>query len=260
MEITLLKRSLNVLAPCLRPFRCARRSRTSGATTGGSILLSAAMAWSLPAMALSQVPDVSSLLQQPGLIWHLTETMEVGGVPFVIMSFSAQAKPVGVAQALFESSGLFQYVQALPGRLLLSGLDAEHHSIADITVRGAGSAGYVSIMSTNKTSAAADGTGEFSDYRKWLPADAVRIFEHSSMLGEARSTQAGFSTVLPPDRAGQHLRTELTAAGWQINPEDYGLPYVWRWKKQSRRLTVHASPQDGGAALFINEVNNGHEP
>jgi hypothetical protein len=197
-------------------------------------------------------PAISLLasLEAPGFSWDRVQSMELAGVPVHLRPFNSQSTAHAAAKALVDHTSLFERVLTVKDKVLLSGLDAHWHWLAEINVTSTGSAGYVSAMQI-----VADGThlamSAPQHDASWLPKNAQRRFSQRTSVDNRILTQQLYSTAYSAGELTSYLRRKLRDSGWKKDPDFAAVPGATVWQRKHLRLTLLPIAQLEGSSLFV---------
>ncbi|HWL27347.1 MAG TPA: hypothetical protein VNQ97_00435 [Burkholderiaceae bacterium] len=194
-------------------------------------------------LAAMHIPDVS---------WQEQQSVNMSGIPIHVRPFSSTLDAIQLARALASETERFQQLTTLADTLLLSGLHANAHWLAKIDVSATGSRGYVSVLEAGAAMPVHVGPGP--DFRAWLPAGAAPLYRHRSIstgrVLEQHIYSLGGSTAVSMGYVRQQLRRQ----GWKDDPSFAGLGSGSAWNRNGAELTIFASAQPQGSALYIQHL------
>src|SRR5690606_38549580 len=127
-------------------------------------------------LASISVPDRLDTLSVPGFTWAPLQTLDMSGVPIYKKSFSSRDSVVQTAKALSEHSALFQRVLMVNDKVVLSGIQAGWHWLAEIDADATKSKGYVSALRVTNVEVNSRQVPSFA----WLPPHSQRQFNYQS--------------------------------------------------------------------------------
>ncbi|MFW7342796.1 hypothetical protein V0R37_14805 [Pollutimonas sp. H1-120] len=205
-------------------------------------------AWAVPA-----VPERLNSLVVQGLRWEPVQSMSMSGVPTHFKSFSSDEAMLTVARSLAAHSGLFQRVLAVKDTIILSGLQADWHWLAQVDTVAAGAAGYVSAMRIGLDSING-GQADVEPGFTWLPAPAQRRFAYRSSSPSPTVAQYVYSIGLPMQALTAYVRRQLRAEGWEAEPTIAGLAGHSAWRRSTSRLMLFPQERPSGTDLYIHHV------
>jgi hypothetical protein len=191
-------------------------------------------------------------LQVPGVSWQAQHYIDMSGVPIHVRPFFSTLDATRLARSLASQTGQFQRLITLADTLLLSGLHADAHWLAKIDVSDAGASGYVSVLAVDATPPARG--GQALDVQAWLPANAAALYRHRSASNGRTLEQYFYSVTDTPPVSMAYVRQQLRRQGWRHDPSFAGIGGGEAWSRKGSRLTVLASAQPRGSALYIQHL------
>lgn len=212
-----------------------------------SFLCTAAVAW-----ALHSAPERLNSLSVQGLRWGSIQPMLLSGVPAYMKPFTSGDSALPAAQSLAAHTDLFQRVLMTPGTIILSGLQADWHWLAQVDTLGAGAKGYVSAMRIGPAFPAAGAMLHDPGF-SWLPAQSRRRFTYRDIASSRTAAQHVYSIDLPMSVVTAYVRRQLRAEGWEAEPI-VGFAGHSVWRRRSSRLMLFSQAVPPGTDLYVHHV------
>lgn len=184
-------------------------------------------------------------LDQSGWVWSEESALHVSGVRMAQRRWRASVSQAQAARRLSEHFKFLDRMLILDGRIVLSGLVAERHWLAEILQHPAGSHGVISVLDAR----AVPSLG--FDFSSYLPRGTHSVFRNVEALDNKNITRAAFRSDLPEAALLQHFRHVLSDAGWRHEAGPGGTLRWWRGKAQ---LDVQVLPNPTGAQLWLHHV------
>lgn len=199
--------------------------------------------------AALSAPDRLAALSVPGFTWQPQRAINMSGVPIYIKGFDSPDPLVQAAQALAEHSGLFQRVLKIDDKVVLSGLQADWHWLAEVDAAQPGARGYVSALYV----AGADAAGTFGQDPSfaWLPHQAQRQFDYRSGEGGKQVVQQIYSVPMTVQALAAHVHGQLLSRGWAAEPGPAGVRGSSTWRLGEARLILYPLQGAAGTSLYL---------
>jgi hypothetical protein len=191
-------------------------------------------------------------LQAPHIHWGEQQSIEMSGTPLHVRPFSSRLAATEVARSLATESRPFQRVTTLGDTLMLSGMQADAHWLAKIDVSATGSSGYVSVLPS--ASAGSAHSRQDLALHGWLPDGAVQLSQHRSVSKGRTLAQYVYTLGNSSDVSMAYVRQQLRRRGWKHDASFAGIGNVSAWRREGSDLTIFASPQAQGSALYIQHL------
>jgi hypothetical protein len=217
------------------------------------LALLVSMGWASASWALHAAPERLSSLAVQGLRWEPMQSMSLSGVPAHLKPFVSDNAAVSVALSLSTHSDLFQRVLTTPGTIVLSGLQADWHWLAQVDTLAKGAKGYVSAMRVAPALASAGPAGAEPGF-PWLPRQAQRRFAYRSNMTSPIVSQHVYSIALPIQALTAYVRRQLRAEGWKAEPAIAGASAYSAWHRQTSRLMLFAQAGSVGTDLYVHYI------
>lgn len=209
---------------------------------------------SMPAPACAGIEAMNDFSKMDTSRFHWLETQEVHlrGIPAYWREFSSQAPAIQAAQSLAQYADRFQRVIAFKDSVLLSGVQAQWHWVAQVQPAPGGSRGRVSMLQI-------EGRQELPQnpdimHFPWLAHNARLDFSQESVVGGRRMVQQIYGASLPVDQITAYVQQNLRNSGWRIEPQIANAAGPDVWRRKASRLLVVSLPLGPGSAVFLNHV------
>lgn len=188
----------------------------------------------------------------PAFDWGEDQTVHVSDVPVFIKPFSTVQTVSATGQILADHAGLFQLVLTAPGGLILSGVKAGWHWLAEIESTPAGSKGRVSVLPISPVAAPARNMAslEMNDLLPGAPTSSNQLVT----AGGRNITQQTYMVAMPRHELLAYVRTKLTAQGWHSAPDFPGLQGHDAWRRKSSVLSLFAHSVGNETLLYVHFV------
>jgi len=188
--------------------RVRRSIRRTAVVSLAAGLYAPAPGWALPQSDMSFPYALT-----PAFRWAEPVEMRLSGVPVVVRSFVAAASLEQAARTMARHEKYFQRVTTLPGSILLSGVHAGRHWVAQLDSEPGQIKGMVSALPLNLN--AKDGSGTKGSITPWLTQNASLVFGQSS----TESGRTVVHSIHLPDRSLDDfvnaLGLSLSQQGWR---------------------------------------------
>ncbi|MDN5841863.1 MAG: hypothetical protein L0H54_00225 [Alcaligenaceae bacterium] len=184
-------------------------------------------------------------LDQSGWAWSEESTLRVSGVRISERRWRASMPQAQAARRLSEHFTFLDRMLILNGRIVLSGLAAERHWLAEIIHHPAGSHGVVSVLDAVRV------VPPGFDFSLYLPHGTHSVFRNIETLDNKTITRAAYRSNLPEAALRRHFRHVLSSAGWRHEASSGGTLHWWRGKAQ---LDLQIRPDPTGAQLWLQHV------
>lgn len=241
---------------CLYPV--ASHSTSSNQTIPGRIALffSAAVlvCSAAPASASIEAMNDFSKMDASSFRWQETQAVHLRGVPAYWREFTSQASVFQAAKSMKQYADRFQRVIAFKDSVLLSGVRADWHWVAQIQSAPGGSRGRVSILRVNQQELEAQLQNPGNSHFPWLVHNARLEFSQESVAGGRRVTQQVYGAALPVDQITAYVQQNLRSTGWRIESLFANAAGPDVWHRNTSRLLVVSLPLGRGSTVFLNHV------
>lgn len=208
--------------------------------------------WPTPANAALQ----ESLQEQigrfavPGASWQAVQTIRLSGVRLQSAQFSSSESPLTVVRALSDHPTVFQRVLTTRGAIILSGLGAGQHWLAEIQPHAAGTTGRVSALPLGRDAKSAHGHAPTVPY-EWLPSGAATRFSYHDADVAGNVLQHIFSIPMPADAVSAYVSERLRTDGWVIDPLLASASGHNAWHRRGKQLVLGATARGEASLLYV---------
>lgn len=185
--------------------------------------------------------------------WAEPQASHVHGVPVHWREFSSSAALFSTAQKLAEHSDRFQRVIAYNKSILLTGIRADWHWLAEIQQSAGGAQGRVSILQVNPQKLERLLQSPELAF-PWLSKTARLQFSQESSVNGRRVVQQVYGASLPTGDFTAYLQRHLRRTGWQHEAQMAWWPGAEVWRRASSSLLVAAMPMERGSAVFLQHI------
>lgn len=203
-----------------------------------------------PASTARSVEARLAALETQPFKWDKPQLMHLSGLPVYVKSFSSPGLAVQAAQSLAANGDIFQRVLTAKNKIMLSGLAADWHWLAEIEPAAHGTKGYVSALYVDPgylTPAKADTTTHYN----WLPAYARKQFGQRISIQSKTVAQHIYSVALSPQALAAHLDRSLRVDGWASEPTVTDMEGASAWRRKQARLMLFPHASAVGTSLFV---------
>ena len=171
------------------------------------------LAWSSYASAFVKGGMSFPHAMTPTFLWSEPVDMHLSGVPIVVRSFVASATLDEAAKMMARHQKHFQRVTTLPGSILLSGVYADRHWVAQLDAGPRHVKGLVSALPMNLKPMRKEGHG--GALGPWLTQNASLIFSQSSTELGHTITHSVHRPQVPVGQFITAMDRRMMEAGWQ---------------------------------------------
>lgn len=199
-----------------------------------------------------KVEAVLASLPDKRFHWQQHQAMQLSGMPSYAKSFASTLLAVEAAEILSGHTDIFQRVLTLRDKIILSGLRAGWHWLAEIESAPQGSRGYVSALYVQAPSTNPPGTDRDHLFQ-WLPANAARKFSLTSAARPHTVTQQIYSVALDPDELLAYIERGLHQEGW-TREQAFATRGSSAWRRGNARLMLFPQVSAAGTTLFVHHV------
>lgn len=147
--------------------------------------------------------------------WSDPVDMKLSGIPIVVRGFAASTTLDQAARVMARHQKHFQRITTLPGSILLSGVYAGRHWVAQIEAAPGQVRGLVSALPMNLPPKPNDGLG--NTLTPWLTQNASFVFSQSSAVQGRTVTQSMHRLHQPFGSFVSAFDRHMAEAGWQPN-------------------------------------------
>lgn len=207
-----------------------------------------------PAHASIEAMSDFSKMDSSRFRWLETQAVHLRGVPAYWREFTSQAPAFQAAKSIAQYSDRFQRVMAFKDSVLLSGVRADWHWVAQIQSTPGGSRGRVSMLRVNGQELEASSQSPGNNHISWLAHNARLDFSQESVAGGRRVTQQVYGAALPVDQITAYVQQSLRNTGWRIEPQIANAAGPDVWRRNTSRLLVVSLPLGRGSTVFLNHV------
>lgn len=186
--------------------------------------------------------------------WAEPQAAHVHGVPIHWREFSSSAALFSTAQKLAGHSDRFQRVIAYNNSVLLTGIRADWHWLAEIQQSSEGARGRVSILQIDPKKLEHLLQSRSGQAFPWLPNNAQLRFSQESELNGRRVTQQVYGASLPASEFTAYLQRHLRSSGWQHEAQMAWWPGAEVWRRASSSLFVASLPMGRGSTVFLQHI------
>lgn len=214
-------------------------------------LFAVACLWPSSSAALARTDMAFPHAMTPMFRWLEPLDMQLSGVPVVVRGFMAAATLEQTAKVMARHERYFQRVTTLPGSVLLSGVHAGRHWVAQLEAGPGHVRGMVSALPLNIEQSSGAQAGGF--LVPWLTQHAGLVFSQSSGVSGRRVMQG----LYRPDQSAAafvaSLNKYLVASGWRRSGTNSWAPVSDRNQDEGRRVEVFPmrAPQGRGDVVLI---------
>lgn len=207
-----------------------------------------------PSWATPHVQDRLNSLKMPEIRWQSHQSMELFNVPAYVAPFTSIAPASIAAQRLGAHAELFQRVLAVKNKIVLSGVDADWHWLAEINATPSGAAGYVSALrlADAEPIVSVPAPVAKSEFR-WLPPGAQRRFSQRTVLNGRPVSQYIYS-LRRQSTAGEftaYVSEQLRSHGWRAEKHNASASTASIWRRQNDRLILMPLSSGPDDVLYV---------
>lgn len=218
-------------------------------------ILAAALCLLAPSPASASIPGGMSFPHASAPVFNWAEPMEVqlSGVPVIVRGFVATLSLEQAAKAIARHEKRFQRVTTLPGSILLSGVHAGRHWVAQIEAAQGRVRGMVSALPLD-LAAAPRGPGP-GFLAPWLTQNARFVFSQSSSARGQTEVQSIHIPSRSLDGFMDDLNRRMAETGWRRAGVHSWTAGAAGKRPGSRRVDVFPVPASGGGrdAVLVSE-------
>lgn len=199
-------------------------------------LIAVASLWPGSSAALPRTDMAFPHAMTPMFRWLEPLDMQVSGVPVVVRGFMAAATLEQTAKVMARHERYFQRVTTLPGSVLLSGVHAGRHWVAQLEAGPGHVRGMVSALPLNIEPSFKAQAGGF--LVPWITQHAGLVFSQSSGVSGRRVMQGLYRPRQSLEGFVGSLTKYLLAAGWRRSGVNSWVPVSDRNQEEGRRVEV----------------------
>ena len=219
-------------------------------------ILAAALCLLAPSPAPASIPGGMSFPHASAPVFNWAEPMEVqlSGVPVIVRGFVATLSLEQAAKAMARHEKRFQRVTTLPGAILLSGVHAGRHWVAQIEAAQGRIKGMVSALPLDLAAAPRGSRPGF--LAPWLTQNARFVFSQSSSASGQTEVQSIHIPSRSLDGFMGDLGRRMAEAGWRRAGVHSWTAGPAGKRPSSQRIDVFPVPASGGVrdAVLISET------
>lgn len=204
-----------------------------------------------PSWAMDSIGTDLAVQDGPLFKWSEQQEMQLFGVPVFLRDFTADMPPDRAARSLAANTDRFQRVLALKDKIVLSGIKAHAHWVAELESTPHGVKGIVSVLSISPEQVKLAQQKQANRTFNWLPEQADLRFSQTSAIRNRSVTQHVYSVALDPDALAAYWQVQLHRLGWNEDPKAAWLPAASVWRRNSARLVLVPKATVGGSSLFV---------
>lgn len=186
--------------------------------------------------------------------WAEPQAAHVHGVPIHWREFSSSAALFSTAQKLAGRGDRFQRVIAYNNSVLLTGIRADWHWLAEIRQSSEGARGRVSILQINPKKLEHLLQNRSGQAFPWLSKNARLRFSQESTVNGRRVMQQVYGASLPAGDFTAYLQRHLRNSGWQHEAQMAWWPGAEVWRRASSSLLVASLPMGLDSAVFLQHI------
>ncbi|HWK60100.1 MAG TPA: hypothetical protein VNT00_01660 [Eoetvoesiella sp.] len=203
--------------------------------------------------------DVGALNELAGMDterfrWAEPQAAHVYGVPIHWREFSSSAALFSTAQKLAGHGDRFQRVIAYNNSVLLTGIRADWHWLAEIQQRAGGAHGRVSILQISPKKLEHLLQKRSGQAFPWLSKSARLRFSQESEVDGRRVMQQVYGASLSAGDFTAYLQRHLRSSGWQHEAQMAWWPRAEVWRRASSSLLVASLPMGPDSAVFLQHI------
>lgn len=204
-----------------------------------------------PGWALVQSDMSFPYALTPAFRWAEPIEMRLSGVPVVVRSFVAASSLEQVARTMARHEKFFQRVTTLPGSILLSGVHAGRHWVAQLESEPGQVKGMVSALPLHLN--AQDDAGTKGSITPWLTQNASLVFGQSSTESGRTVVHSMHLPDRPLDDFVTALGLRLAQRGWRRSGAHSWLAPGRAKPAGTRRIDVFPVQGRGMGAVFVSQ-------
>lgn len=211
-----------------------------------------ALAGSVTGMqAKASIKDGPKLLDTPEFIWSEPEEIQLFGVPASWRRFTTAMPVEKAARILSGQTHLFQQVVAFRQKIILFGMQAGWHWVADLESTEHGAQGTISALDASfvHLNEAVENRSNLTAI--WVPVQARLLYSEKTLMKGRPVVQQIYKVAWPLGKLNLHVREHLQISGWHDALGQEQLINGRVWQRKSERLMLISHEISGGSALFI---------
>lgn len=186
--------------------------------------------------------------------WSSTQAARLHGVPAHWREFTSPSSLLHATEALATHADRFQRVIAYKGGVLLTGVRANWHWVAEIQPDASGSRGRVSVLRIDEAQLRGLFQSRSSRNFAWLDHRALLRFSHESAAGGSRTTHEVYGASMSVDQITAYVQQNLRRTGWQPESRVAWWSGADAWRRGSSRLVVMLLPSKPGSTILLSHT------
>lgn len=214
----------------------------------------ALFALAAPAHASVEAMNDFSKLDSSGFRWLETQSVHLRSVPAYWREFISRAPAFQAAKSMAQYADRFQRFIAFKDSVVLSGVRADWHWVAQIQSAPEGSRGRVSMLRLDAQEQQALSRSPDHSHFPWLAQNARLDFSQKSLAAGREVTQQVYGASVPVEQITAYVQQNLRSSGWRIEPQIANVSGPEVWRRESSHLVVLSLPLGPGSAVFLNHI------